>query len=253
VIVCEPEASPEHVRRRFPFVRFVERKDALVPELWRDGIEATRGDLIALTISPMRAAPDWVATARRLLQEADGVGGAIEPARGLRVRDWAEYFCRYSRDMRPFAEHECADLPGDNAVYRRASLARVQDVYRTGFWEPDVHRALLERSASLRHDPALVVYQGRSAGIAAFARQRLRHGRLYGHQRGARFTPARNAAGVVAAPLVPLLMTFRVIRRVAEKRRHRLEALVALPLIFYFNLVWAAAEAKGHLEVVRGR
>jgi hypothetical protein len=25
---------------------------------------------------------------------------------------------------------------------------------------------------------------------------------------------------------------------------------VALPLVFYFNLAWAAAEAKGHLEVL---
>jgi len=28
---------------------------------------------------------------------------------------------------------------------------------------------------------------------------------------------------------------------------------VALPLIFYFNLAWAAAEAKGHLEMLTRR
>jgi len=253
VIVCESEASPDEVRRRFPSARFLERKGALVPELWRDGIEEARGELVALTISSMLPAPDWVATARRLLTAADAVGGAIDPADGLRVRDWAEYYCRYARDMRPFEEHACADLPGDNAVYSKGALEPVRGAYRDGFWEPEVHRALLERSGRLRHDPTLVVYQGRSAGIAAFTRQRLRHGRLYGHQRGARFSAARNAAGVLGAPLVPFLMTFRVVRRVTQKRRHRLKALVALPLIFYFNLAWAAAEAKGHLEMLTRR
>lgn len=253
VLVCESAASPDEVRLRFPHVRFLERPDALVPELWRDGIDEARGEVVLLTISPMLPAPDWIATVRRLSPEADAVGGAIDPASGLRVRDWAEYFCRYARDMRPFEPHACADLPGDNAAYATAALAPIREAYRSGFWEPVVHRALLDHSRRLLHDPSLVVYQGRSAGIGAFARQRSRHGRLYGHQRGSGYGPTRNALGVVGAPLVPFLMTYRVIRQVTAKRRHGLAALLALPLIFFFNAVWAFAEARGHLEELTQR
>ena len=253
VLVCEPDASADDVRGRHPAVRFLDRPGALVPELWRDGIDAAEGKFVVLTISPMRPASDWLATVRRLSLEADAVGGAIDPADDLRVRDWAEYFCRYARDMRPFEPHACADLPGDNAVYAMAALAPIRDVYRSGFWEPVVHRALLDRSRRLLHDPSLVVYQGRSAGIGAFARQRLRHGRLYGHQRGSGFSPTRNALGVIGAPLVPFLMTYRVIGQVAAKRRHGRAALTALPLIFFFNAVWAVAEARGHLEELTQR
>jgi hypothetical protein len=251
VIVCESVASADRVRRCFPAVRFLERAGALVPELWRDGIHEARGEVVLLTISPMLPAPDWIATALRLSPEADAVGGAIDPAPGLRLRDMAEYLCRYARDMLPFEAHDCLDLPGDNAAYRLAALGPVRESYRDGFWEPVVHRELHAQGGRLRHDPQLLVRQGRSAGIAAFARQRLRHGRLYGHQRGAHFGLARNVAGVLVAPLVPFLMTFRVMRTVLQRGRHRLHALVALPLVFYFNLVWAAAEAKGHLEVLR--
>ena len=253
VLVCENDASPDAVRLRFSHVRFLERPGALVPELWRDGIDEARGEVVLLTISPMLPAPDWIATARRLSREADAVGGAIDPADGLRIRDWAEYFCRYARDMRPFETHVCADLPGDNAAYAMAALAPIRDAYRGGFWEPVVHRALLDRSRRLLHDPSLVVYQGRSAGIGAFARQRSRHGRLYGHQRGSGFGPTRNALGVIGAPLVPLLMTYRVIRQVAAKRRHGRAVLTALPLIVFFNAVWAFAEARGHLEELTQR
>ena len=40
------------------------------------------------------------------------------------------------------------------------------------------------------------------------------------NQRGSGFSPTRNALGVIGAPLVPFLMTYRVIRQVAAKRRH---------------------------------
>ena len=250
VIVCESVASADGVRLRFPAVRFLEREGALVPALWRDGIDEARGDVVLLTISPMLPAPDWVATALRLSSEADAVGGAIDPAPGLRLRDWAEYLCRYARDMQPFEAHDSLDLPGDNAAYRLAALEPVRESYRDGFWEPVVHRELHAQGRRLRHDPQLVVRQGRSAGIAAFTRQRLRHGRRYGNQRGAHFGPARNIAGVLVAPLVPFLMTFRVLRTVLRKGRHRPQALAALPLVFYFNLMWAAAEARGHFEVL---
>jgi hypothetical protein len=46
-------------------------------------------------------------------------------------------------------------------------------------------------------------------------------------------------------------MTARVLREVFSRGRYRLRALAVLPLIFGFNLVWAAAEAAGHLDMVR--
>lgn len=252
VIVC-PYRADEVARDRFPFARFLEPRDALVPELWRDGIDAASGEAVALTISPMRLAPDWVATARRLVSETEVAAGAIEPEEGLRVRDAAEYFCRYARDMLPFEAHECLELPGDNAVYAKAALERTRDAYRDGFWEAEVNRVLHQQGTRLLHTPALVSFQSRSAGVAAFTLQRLLHGRLFGHQRGARFGSARNLAGVVAAPLVPFVLTFRVVREVSRRRRHRLKLLAALPLVFYFNIVWAVAEARGHLELLRRR
>jgi hypothetical protein len=48
-------------------------------------------------------------------------------------------------------------------------------------------------------------------------------------------------------------MTFRVVREVFGKRRYRGRALVALPVVFFFNLVWAAAEARGHLDILTRR
>jgi hypothetical protein len=251
VIVVEATPTTPAFRSAYPWARFLEQPRALVPELWREGLDAASGEIVALTISPMVPAPNWVEAIRDAHREHDAVGGAIDPGRGLRAADWAEYFCRYAREMRPFVSREAPDLAGDNAAYKRTLLDRWRDQYRDGFWEPEFHRRLKAAGIALWHTSDIVVFQGRSAGAAAFMRQRLQHGRKYGHQRGARFTRARNVAGVVAAPIVPFLMTWRVLREVFSRGRYRTRAVAVLPLIFSFELVWAAAEAAGHLDMVR--
>jgi hypothetical protein len=251
VIVCEATASGAEVRAAFPSVRFLERPGALVPELWRDGIDASVGAAVALTISPMRPAPDWVSRLHERLAVDEVVAGAIDPGRGLRLVDWAEYFCRYARDMRPFARRENAEIPGDNCAYRRQLLERTRELYRDGFWEPEVNRALRAEGVRLWHDPALVVYQGRSAGFGVFFRQRLVHGRAYGRQRGARFSRGRNVAGVALAVAVPLVLAARTAREVFSRHRFRGRFLATLPALLAFDAAWAAGEAAGHLDILR--
>lgn len=230
-----------------------DRPGANVPELWRDGIDAATGAIVALTISPMRPAPDWVARIRARLAEDEVVAGAIEPGERLRIVDWAEYFCRYARDMRPFPRRENPEIPGDNCAYRRELLERTRDLYRDGFWEPEVNRALRSDGVKLWHDPDVVVYQGRSAGFGAFVRQRLEHGRAYGRQRGARFGTGRNVAGVALAFLVPIVLVARTAGEVFSRGRLRARFLAALPVLFAFDVAWAAGEAIGHLDALRGR
>lgn len=253
VLVFEPSPSAEDVQVRFPWATFVERRGAAVPYLWRDGIDRSSGDVVALTISPMTPAPDWVASIGSELADADVVAGAIDPGHGLRISDFAEYLCRYAKDMRPFDARESIDLPGDNCAYRRASLDRVRDAYRDGFWEPVVNRQLADGGARLRHSPAMVVEQGRSAGWTAFTRQRLVHGRAHGSQRGRSFSRGRNLIGVAASPLVPFLLTARILREVTGRRRELPRTLLALPHVLLFNVAWALGEARGHLDALRPR
>ncbi len=252
VLVHEGHASPTALRERFPWAHFETAPGLLVPEHWRDGIDVATGDIVALTIAQMIPALDWIATIRQLAGRYEAVGGAIDAGPDLRLVDWAEYFCRYARDLPPFAGRESHDLPGDNAAYARTRLESVRDLYRDGFWEPEVHRRLAAEGVVLWQAPELVVAQGRSAGFAAFVRQRVRHGRAHGRQRGLRWGKARNLAGVLASPLVPFVMTLRVARLVYAKGRYRGHLVAAVPLVFAFNVAWAFAEALGHVdELVR--
>jgi hypothetical protein len=253
VLVVEGEQTTDEVRARYPWAQYRGSQGTLVPELWRDGFRAASGDVVAFTISPMIPAPDWISSIRLLTDEHEAVGGAIDPGERLALADWGEYFCRYARDMRPFPAHVNPDLPGDNVVFSKRRLDEIAPALETGYWEVIAHPALETNGVILWHSPTLVVRMGRSAGFAAFCRQRTAHGRLYGHQRGVHFSRMRNAIGVVASPAVPALMTARVLAQVFSKRRFRMRALLALPAIVAYNVVWAYAEALGHLDMLQRR
>jgi hypothetical protein len=238
---------------RFPWATFIERRGAAIPVLWREGIDRSTTDIVALTISPMLPGSDWVDTIMGQMDESDVVAGAIEPGADLRISDYAEYLCRYAKDMLPFEAHDSTDIPGDNCAYRREPLQRVGDSYRDGFWEPVVNRRLAEEGARLRHSPDLVVHQGRSAGSAAFVRQRLLHGRAHGRQRGTHAGMGRNLVGVLASPLVPPLLTARILAEVSKRGRTSARTVLALPHVLLFNVAWALGEARGHLDALRQR
>lgn len=250
VVACAPSAPGAALRDAFPDVRWHVRERALVPVLWRDGIDQATGDLVALTISPMIPRNGWLAGLRRALASADAVGGAVEPGPGLRLSDLAECLCRYADDMLPFAAGPSLDLPGDNAGYRRSSLLAVGDAWADGFWEPEVHRSMAGRGDTLVRDPTVVVEMGRSAGAAAFLRQRVTHARVYGRSRGARFGVARNVAGVVGSPLVPLVLVRRTMREARARGRGR-DVVRTLPFLVAYDVAWALGEAAGHLDAIR--
>ncbi len=251
VLVESPAPVAEELRARHPHAVFHERPGALVPELWRDGIDRARGRVVALTISPMVPARDWAATALAGAERHGVMAGSIDPLVDLPAADLAECLCRYARDMSPFEARESPDLPGDNCAYRRELLEQTRAVWTDGFWEPEVNRALAERGVTLRHDPILRVHQGRSSGPRAFVRQRLVHGRANGRQRGARFSRGRNLIGVAGAPAVPFVLLLRTFQELTARGRVNAPALRALPWLLAFDVAWAVGEAQGHLDALR--
>ena len=222
VLVCEPAGSADDVRARYPAVRFLERPGALVPELWRDGIDAARGQLVALTISPMRpgaglgrddaAARDRSRRRRRRDRSGERppgsrLGRVLLPlcARHATVRATPSAGSP-GRQRRVFDGRAHAD-PRRLSVRllgaRRAS--RASRPLAAGFFTTRL-------SSSIRGDrPASAPSRASAHGTAGSTVTSA------GRGSAVRVT----LVGVIGSPLVPFLMTFRVLREVTTKRRHR--------------------------------
>ena len=173
---------------------------------------------------------------------------------GCALRDWAEYFCRYARDMLPFEPRETVDLPGDNAVYRREALLAVRDTYRDGFWEPDVNRAL--RDTGLPAAP-LARSSSSTRGAPPGSAPSCASASSTAAPTAASAACASRAAETRSASWPPC--SCRSCWSPGRRARSSPAAACAaacslsLPALVAYDVAWAAGEAAGHLDSLRGR
>jgi hypothetical protein len=219
--------------------------DVLVPDLWADGIRATRSVWVAVTTAQSVPDPNWIESLIALLEDGiDAAGGPIEPGTASPI-ETAVHFLRYSPYLLPFEQRKVRDVPGDNAVYRRSAIEAVSAAWPGGFWENEVNSAMILNGATLVLDPRPIVRHRYSGGIGAFMRQRYRHGIVYGVSR------SKNGRWRAAlAPAVPAIFIARILRRIHGRPDLRSRFLPSLPALLLFLCTWTAGETVG---LLRGR
>lgn len=229
--------------------RGVHSAGRLVPELWRDGIDAAGGDLVALTTADHVPDGAWVQAIVEAHSSANlaAVGGPVTPPNhGIVGR--AVWFLRYSGLALIRAATDVSDLAADNVSYKRAALVRHASAYRDGFWEPAVHRRMIASGERLRFDPSLTVKLGSALPPGRFVVQRFRHGIQFGRWRATEFSPAVRLAAITLAPLIPLVFLAKLARRALRLPGFRLQFVLSLPALVCFVLAWSLGETWGYLS-----
>ncbi|MCP9485226.1 MAG: glycosyltransferase [Gaiellaceae bacterium MAG52_C11] len=241
------EATRQLVRERFPKVKLLSFDEPMaVPELRAAGIFASGAPYVALIEDHCNVREGW---AERLVSAHEVghsvVGGSIRNSPYLRIRDWAAFFCEYSRYMEPAPAGEVDDLPGMNVSYDRRALDAIDDLLHEGRWESWLHGRLLERGFVLWCEPAAVLDHAKDFGFVEFLSQRYHYSRSYAGMRNAELGGKR-LLFALGSPLIMPLMYWRIARNVLARRRHRRELALATPLILLYMGVWAGGEAIGY-------
>lgn len=232
----------------FPRLRVLRQPAGrLVPELWRDGLEATDAPLVAFSTVQMVPRPGWLAAFRDRLDAtgAAAVGGPIAPGPGLSATDRALYLMRYASYLPPLPRASAFEPPGDNALYRRDRLDAVAPAWRGGFWEVEVHRRLRDLGEPLATAPeAIVEFRGGSA-LGPALKHRLAHARHFGAGRmHGRPLPSRLARSA-AAPAVPAVLLGRIARALRRRGEPVGPWLPAIPRLAVLLATWSLGEAAG--------
>lgn len=228
---------------------------SLIPHLWRDGIRAARGPLVAVTTAHCLPALDWV---ERLLvadlTASAGIGGVIENDPASDAKGWAVYLLRYMRYAPPQQAREVAEIAADNAVYRRQEIVRHDDLLRKkGFWEPSFHARFAADHLSLRLDPTLRVVHRNRYTVRQFMGQRWAHGREFGLARARSADPLRRVFLAAFSPAIPFVYFGKLCKWILGKKEYRLYFLKAMPWFVLFMLSWNAGEIYGYfLSIVAG-
>jgi hypothetical protein len=222
------------------------RRGRLAPELWRDGLEATDRPLVALSTTAMSPTPGW----RRAMVErlestgAAVVGGPIRPQADDPVSK-AIFLLRYINYLPPLIDPARVEPPGDNAVYRRDRLEGLQSLWKEGFWEVEIHRALRARREQTTMAGEGVVEHHGEGRLFRLIPRRYAHARRYGASRARSLAPTERLMRIAAAPLVPLVLLGRIALGLRSRGQSVITWLPALPALLPLLAAWSLGEARG--------
>jgi hypothetical protein len=250
IVPCDDTHTREAaLRAKFPEANFLHVSGKRTyAELRAAGVRAARGNVIAITEDQCIPPPRWCANvveAHRSPHAA--IGGTVDKFTPDKPINWAIYLRELGTYMPPVAEGPAHALTDCNVTYKREALAAIADVWQDAFHEPDVHAALLARGGTLWLSPALLTLQQREMQLGPAISERYTFGRLYGGLRAASVSGAKRLMLILLSPVLPLLLVARVYAGVFGKRRHVGPALLALPYILLFALVWGWGEFVGYV------
>ena len=212
------------------------------------GLAQARGNLVAIVEDRGVPDPGWArafaALHARLPHPA--IGGAVANARDP-VLNRAVFLCDFGRYAPPFEAGPRDYVTDVNVCYKRAALERTETLWRERYHETEVHGALRREGAILWLSPEPVVRQARDGlTLGRLLGERFAWGRLFAAVRARESSVAERGARLFLAPLLPIVMGWRIVRGAAA-RGETGPALGALPAVLLLLTAWAFGEAAGYL------
>lgn len=217
------------------------------------GLRTARGRLVAMLEDRGWPRPDWAKTIVNLHDSMPhaAIGGAIESGAVGTLRS-AAFFCDFGRYEPPLEDRDVEYLSDINICYKRAALESVRALWEHRYQEATVNWALRRQGLRLHlADKPRVVEQRGPMHLWTALTERVHWGRTFGYVRGREVSRMACLLRAVAAPLVPVVLLWRHLRKQFRIRREATLLIRALPATFGFMLFWSIGEMIGELEAVR--
>ena len=249
VVNCCKDETSEHIRKKFPHVKLLEFSERLgIPELRAIGTSHATGDIIAIIEDHCIVQEDWL---KEILKAHESrymvIGGAIENGSVHRIVDWAVFLCEYSKVMPPIPYGETNCIAGNNASYKREALDKVDESIKRNYWEFFLHEELKKLGIKFLSVPAIKVNHKKEFGFLYFLGQRFHYSRSFAGMRRRRVSILKRIYYLLSSPLLPFLMIWRIAKQVLQKKRHRKEFLLSLPILALSLVSYAFGEFVGFL------
>lgn len=239
-------------RPEIPFIANAGQRTPL--ELAARAVREADGELVLLTEDHCVPRPDWVRELVRA-QRSDraAVGGAVEALPGGTAADWAFYLVDYFRYMPPLAAGPSPSLTVCNVAYRRDRLEEIASLWGEIFHETVINEALKTRFGDLWLEPSAAVGMRRHVRFRDAMYERYAFGRLFGCTRLGFMPGWRRAYFGLLAPLLPILLLGRMVRRSLESRRNAARLLRSFLHLVALVIAWSWGEWLGYLTLRRPR
>lgn len=266
VLVPYDHITPEvaGIAKKFPQFTFIDMgtildglqpRDPLETHLFFDArrtiaLKAARGRLLGIIEDRGIPEPDWCRNMIALHDDYPhaAIGGAVR--NGVdHIKNWAIYFCDFSRYQPPLHRENPEYVTDTNMAYKREPLEEVRHVWDESYLEAPVNWELRRRGYKLLlSDKAITVQYRQPGSLCAMLGERYHWARMFGQIRGKEIGTAERIKLALAMPLLPFVLLFRQYRQQKAKGHHMAELLRAAPLTFLLLLAWSLGEQVGYLQ-----
>ncbi len=249
IVDATDERTRSYIESHFPHVKLIKLPERVgIPEMRAVGMQAAAGDFLIVTEDHCIAPANWLAEIERAHDKGYAVvGGAVENGSTERLTDWAVFLCEYSNFMSPIPDGEVEFLAGNNVSYQRETIEQIGEITKKDFWEYFLQTEMRRKNVKFLSAPAITINHKKQFGFFYFLSQRFHYSRSFAAMRRSRSTTLQKFVYLAYTPLAPFHLTWRIVKNVLNKKKHRKELLLSFPLLAIFMCSYAAGELAGQL------
>ncbi len=248
VDATDPQTA-DYIENNFPHVKLIrlpERRG--IPEMRAIGMRAAAGDYFIVIEDHCMAPENWFDEIRRAHETGYAVvGGSVENGATARLIDWAVFLCEYSGFMSPIPAGEVEFLAGNNVSYQREAIEQIDESIKNDFWEYFLQTEMRKKKIKFLSVPSCIINHQKEFGFFYFLSQRFHYSRSFAAMRRRKSTVLQKFIYLAYTPFAPFHLTWRIVKNVGQKKKHRKELLLSFPLLAIFMCSYAVGELTGHL------
>ena len=249
VVDATDERTADYIANDFPHVKLIRLPERVgIPEMRPIGMREAAGDYLIVIEDHCIAPENWFAEIARAHDAGYAVvGGAVENGATKRLMDWAVFLCEYSGFMSPIPDGDAEFVTGNNVSYRREAIEQIDESTKKDFWEYFLQAELRKKNVKFLSAPAITINHKKEFGFFYFLSQRFHYSRSFAAMRNRKSNALQKFIYLAYTPLSPFHLTWRIVKNVLQKKRHRKKLLLSLPLLAMFMCSYAAGELAGQL------
>jgi len=214
------------------------------------GVKVATGDVIMMLEDHCEVGATWLpAMCDALKNKTCLAGGPIANGASKSLFHWALYWSEYAAMMPPMPNDQVTYLSAVNSAYYKSELDACKSVWQGGFYDNEVHDALIKKGAKLCLAKNAIVttrlpFTFKQAFVHLFT-----GGLRYGAYRGGGHWSMSRFMRLFTTLLVPAVLSTRVLKYVRSRQPQSLTTfLLSFPILYVLLTAWGVGELVGTLS-----
>lgn len=228
-------------------LKSIQLRETRVFRLRSNGLKVASGVKIILLEDHCEITSNWFESIQTHLNNSKRiVGGPVENGSSHSFYHWSLYWSEYAAMMPPLPEGSIPYISAVNCAYDKSALDSCKETWLDGFYDNEVHDALIGQGASYYLAPGAIVRTSLPFKFSQALVHLYTGGKRYGRYRGGNYWNLTRLVRILSTILVPAVLLTRVFNIVLKRQPNRIKVFIfAWPILYLLLSAWGFGEMIG--------